>query len=99
MAVGTFYTANIFIQVGDFEHCMCSKVWNMITVWLDPVRGPLTIDKIELFRYWLTHLVSGQLEIVSCIVRIAHVVKGVFFPSLRILCDEDGIAVRVLYMS
>ena len=49
VAVGTFHIANIFIQVGDFEHCMCSRVWNMITVWLDPVRGPLTIDKIELF--------------------------------------------------
>ena len=50
LSVGTFYIANIFIQVGDFEHCMCSRVWNMITVWLDPVRGPLTIDTIELFR-------------------------------------------------
>ena len=49
VAVGTFHIANIFIQVGDFEHCMCSRVWNMITVWLDPVRGPLTIDTIEFF--------------------------------------------------
>ena len=32
LTVGTFHIANIFIQVGDFEHCMCSRVWNMITV-------------------------------------------------------------------
>ena len=49
LAVGTFYIANIFIQIGDFEHCVCSRVWNIITVWLDPVRGPLTIDTIEFF--------------------------------------------------
>ena len=35
-AVGTFHIANIFVRVGDFA-------W-------DPVRGPLTMDTIELFH-------------------------------------------------
>ena len=35
-AVGTFHMANIFVRVGDFA--------------LDPVRGPQTIDTMELFH-------------------------------------------------